>query len=106
MTVVFSSRFKRDLEQIGEEYAAVSERLEGDFRERIAGIVREIIRWESSVEEQRKLNVHVHDGIDEEAFVAMRKARDATLAAPTLILPSLQVNIQGGALPAASRKGP
>lgn len=66
---------------------------------------REIIRWESSVEEQRKLNVHVHDGIDEEAFVAMRKARDATLAAPTLILPSLQVNIQGGALPAASPKG-
>ena len=46
MNVVFSSRFKRDLEQIGEEYADVSERLEGDFRERIAGIVREIIRWE------------------------------------------------------------
>ncbi len=45
MTVVFSSRFKRDLEQIGEEYAAVSDRLEGDFRERFAGIVREIIRW-------------------------------------------------------------
>jgi glyoxylase-like metal-dependent hydrolase (beta-lactamase superfamily II) len=55
--------------------------------------------WESSVGEQRAHNVHVHDGVSEEVFVAMRRARDATLAAPTLILPSLQVNIRAGALP-------
>lgn len=55
--------------------------------------------WESSVAEQRARNVHVHDGLSEDAFVAMRRARDATLAAPVLILPSLQVNIRAGALP-------
>jgi glyoxylase-like metal-dependent hydrolase (beta-lactamase superfamily II) len=61
--------------------------------------------WESSVAEQRARNVHVHDGVSEEAFTAMRKARDATLAAPTLILPSLQVNIRAGALPRAEDDG-
>jgi glyoxylase-like metal-dependent hydrolase (beta-lactamase superfamily II) len=62
-------------------------------------------RWESTVGDQRATNVHIHDGVTEEAFVAARKARDATLAAPTLILPSLQVNIRAGALPAASPSG-
>lgn len=66
---------------------------------------RDAFRWESTVAEQREQNVHVREGVTEEAFVAMREARDATLAAPTLILPSLQVNIRGGALPAASRSG-
>jgi glyoxylase-like metal-dependent hydrolase (beta-lactamase superfamily II) len=61
--------------------------------------------WESSVAEQRARNVHVHDGVGEEAFTAMRRARDATLAAPTLILPSLQVNIRAGALPPADDDG-
>ncbi len=61
--------------------------------------------WESSVAEQRAHNVHVHDGIDEAAFVAMRSARDATLSAPALILPSLQVNIRAGALPPATPGG-
>ena len=56
-------------------------------------------RWETTVAEQREKNVHVHDGVGEEDFVAMRTARDATLAAPVLILPSLQVNIRAGALP-------
>ncbi len=55
--------------------------------------------WETTVAEQRASNVHVHDGVDEAAFVAMRQKRDATLAAPRLILPSLQVNIRAGALP-------
>ena len=55
--------------------------------------------------EQHAANVHVHDGVDEAAFVAMRQARDATLAAPRLILPSLQVNIRGGALPPAEDDG-
>ena len=61
--------------------------------------------WETTVAEQRARNVHVHDGVSEAAFVAMRKARDATLAAPTLILPSLQVNIRAGELPAPSPRG-
>lgn len=55
--------------------------------------------WQSSVAEQRALNIHVHDGIDEAAFVAMRTARDVTLGMPTLILPSVQVNIRAGDLP-------
>ena len=61
--------------------------------------------WESTVAEQRARNVHVRDGVDEEAFVAMRQARDRTLAAPTLILPSLQVNVRGGELPACEDNG-
>jgi glyoxylase-like metal-dependent hydrolase (beta-lactamase superfamily II) len=62
-------------------------------------------RFETSVAEQHRANIHVHDGISEADFVAMRTARDATLAPPTLILPSLQVNIRGGALPPASARG-
>ena len=62
-------------------------------------------RFETSVTEQRAANIHAHDGITEAAFVAMRTARDATLAAPALILPSLQVNIRGGALPPATPGG-
>lgn len=66
---------------------------------------RETFVWETTVADQRAHNVHVHDGVDEETFVAMREGRDATLAAPTLILPSLQVNIRGGALPPATEAG-
>lgn len=62
-------------------------------------------RFETSVADQKRANIHVHDGVAEAAFVAMRTARDATLAPPTLILPSLQVNIRGGALPPASPRG-
>jgi len=66
---------------------------------------RNEFRWETSVAEQRDRNVHVRDGVSEAQFVAVRKARDATLAPPTLILQSLQVNIRAGALPPASPKG-
>lgn len=66
---------------------------------------RDEFRWETTVAEQRARNVHVHEGVSEAEFVAMRTARDATLAAPTLILPSLQVNIRAGALPPATPKG-
>ena len=66
---------------------------------------RDRFEWESSVADQRAHNIHVHDGVAETDFVAMRETRDATLAAPTLILPSLQVNIQAGALPEPSGKG-
>ena len=59
---------------------------------------RENPAWEASVADQRR-NRHVHDGVSEDDFVAMREARDATLDAPRLILPSLQVNIRAGALP-------
>lgn len=61
--------------------------------------------WEASIAEHRRTNVHVHDGIDEAAFVAMREARDATLEAPLLILPSLQVNIRAGQMPPATSRG-
>lgn len=62
-------------------------------------------RWETSVREQRANNIHVRDGITEEGFVAMRKARDATLEVPTLILPSIQVNVRAAQLPPADENG-
>ena len=59
----------------------------------------------STVAEQRAGNVHVHDGIAEADFVAMRRARDATLDMPVLILPSVQVNMRAGHLPPAEANG-
>lgn len=53
-------------------------------------------RWQTTVAQQRATNIHVHDGIGEAEFVAMRRARDATLAAPRLMAPSLQANIRAG----------
>ena len=61
--------------------------------------------WEASVAEQRAHNIHVHDGVSEDDFVAMREARDKTLFAPELILPSLQVNIRAGAMPPPTPDG-
>jgi glyoxylase-like metal-dependent hydrolase (beta-lactamase superfamily II) len=61
--------------------------------------------WQTSVSEQRRANIHVHDGVSEAEFIAMRTARDKTLEAPQLILPSLQVNIRAGAMPPASPGG-
>lgn len=61
--------------------------------------------WESSVAQHKAHNIHVRDGITEEAFVALRQARDATLGAPALILPALQVNIRAGQLPSAEDNG-
>jgi glyoxylase-like metal-dependent hydrolase (beta-lactamase superfamily II) len=63
------------------------------------------IRWETTIAEQRASNIHVRDGIDEDSFVAMREARDATLPMPRLILPSLQVNMKAGALPEPEDNG-
>jgi len=57
------------------------------------------------VGEQRAHNLHVHDGVSEEAFVALRQARDATLEVPTLILPSIQVNVRAGQLPPPDDNG-
>lgn len=61
--------------------------------------------WESAVAQQRAHNIHVHDGISEDEFVTMRNKRDATLEMPTLLLPSLQVNIRAGKLPPAEKNG-
>lgn len=57
------------------------------------------IRWETTVGAEREHNIHVNDGIDEDAFVKVREARDATLAMPKLIIPSLQVNMRAGHVP-------
>ncbi|MED5250688.1 MAG: MBL fold metallo-hydrolase [Pseudomonadota bacterium] len=62
---------------------------------------RELFQHKTSVAEQRKTNVHVHDGISEEEFVKMRTERDATLGMPRLIIPSVQVNMRAGELPPA-----
>jgi glyoxylase-like metal-dependent hydrolase (beta-lactamase superfamily II) len=66
---------------------------------------RDHYAWETTVGEQRAHNAHVKDGVDEEAFVAMREARDAKLAAPLLLLPSIQVNIRAGKLPPPDADG-
>jgi glyoxylase-like metal-dependent hydrolase (beta-lactamase superfamily II) len=66
---------------------------------------RDSFAWESDVAAQRAGNVHAHDGVDEDSFVEMRTRRDATLAMPTLILPSIQVNMRAGHLPAPEANG-
>ena len=62
-------------------------------------------RWQTTVAEQRAHNIHVRDGIGVDEFVAMRTARDATLDVPTLILPSIQVNVRAGRFPPADDNG-
>ncbi|WP_240334411.1 MBL fold metallo-hydrolase [Sphingobium estronivorans] len=66
---------------------------------------RDEYRWETTVAEERQASVHVHDGVDEDSFVAMREARDAALAVPRLLLPSIQVNIRAGRFPEAEHNG-
>jgi glyoxylase-like metal-dependent hydrolase (beta-lactamase superfamily II) len=62
-------------------------------------------RWETTVAQQRAHNIHVRDGVNEEEFVRMRRARDAVLEVPALILPSIQVNVRAGRLPPAEDNG-
>jgi len=62
-------------------------------------------QWECTVADQRARNIHLHDGVSEEEFVAMRTKRDADLAMPVLILPSVQVNIRAGELPPPEANG-
>jgi len=66
---------------------------------------RDRYAWETTVAEQLAGNVHVHEGISEDEFVAMREERDATLSAPQLLLPSVQVNIRAGRKPAPEDNG-
>lgn len=66
---------------------------------------RDTYAWETTVGAERAGNIHVRDGVDEDDFVDMRTRRDATLAMPKLILPSVQVNIRAGNLPEPEENG-
>nr|WP_313415745.1 MBL fold metallo-hydrolase [Brevundimonas diminuta] len=61
--------------------------------------------WETTIGDQCACNIHVHDGVTEDEFVQMRNARDATLSMPRLILPSVQVNMNGGRMPEPEDNG-
>lgn len=66
---------------------------------------RDLFVWETTIGAERTANVHVHEGVSEDEFVAMREARDATLGMPKLILPSIQVNMRAGHLPEPDSNG-
>ena len=66
---------------------------------------RDDFRWETTVGEERAHNVHVHEGVSEDDFVAMRTSRDSGLSTPRLLLPSIQTNIRAGKLPPAEDNG-
>jgi glyoxylase-like metal-dependent hydrolase (beta-lactamase superfamily II) len=66
---------------------------------------RDTYRWETTIAEQRAKNVHIHEGISEAEFVAMRTDRDKTLSMPKLILPSVQINMRAGTLPEPESNG-
>jgi glyoxylase-like metal-dependent hydrolase (beta-lactamase superfamily II) len=66
---------------------------------------RDQYAWETTVGEEKARNVHVHEGVSEDEFVKMRETRDATLATPLLLLPSIQVNIRAGRFPPAEANG-
>lgn len=66
---------------------------------------RDEYRWDTTVADEREHNVHVHEGVTEDEFVAMRTGRDATLSTPRLLLPSIQTNIRAGRLPPAEDNG-
>jgi glyoxylase-like metal-dependent hydrolase (beta-lactamase superfamily II) len=66
---------------------------------------RDHYAWETTVGDELAHNIHVHDGVSEDQFVAMRQARDATLSAPVLLMPSIQVNMRAGKLPPADTNG-
>jgi glyoxylase-like metal-dependent hydrolase (beta-lactamase superfamily II) len=66
---------------------------------------RDRFAWETTVAEERRSNQHIHDGIGEDEFVAMREARDKTLATPKLLIPSIQVNMRAGRFPPADEDG-
>ena len=64
-----------------------------------------VAQWQTTVGEQREKNIHVHDGISEEQFVAMRTERDALLEMPSLIIPAIQINVRAGEMPAPEANG-
>jgi glyoxylase-like metal-dependent hydrolase (beta-lactamase superfamily II) len=66
---------------------------------------RDTYAWETTVGDERRRNLHVRDGVEEDAFVKQRTARDATLSAPSLLMPSIQVNMRAGQLPPSDSNG-
>ena len=66
---------------------------------------RDRFAWETTVAEERRSNQHIHEGVGEDEFVAMREARDKTLATPKLLIPSIQVNMRAGRFPPAEEDG-
>jgi len=66
---------------------------------------RDEYAWETSVNEQRQKNIHIHDGVSKQAFVKFRTERDSQLGMPKLIIPSIQVNMQAGDMPQAEDNG-
>jgi len=66
---------------------------------------RDDYRWQTTVGDERRANIHVHDGVDEDSFAEVRTARDASLPVPRLIFPSLQVNMRAGRLPEPEANG-
>lgn len=66
---------------------------------------RDVFAWETTVAREKAENIHVHDGVSEAEFVAMRTKRDATLEMPVLILPAVQVNMRGGHMPPPEDNG-
>jgi glyoxylase-like metal-dependent hydrolase (beta-lactamase superfamily II) len=66
---------------------------------------RDQYAWETTVAEEKARNVHAHDGVSEDEFVAKRTARDKTLSTPLLLLPSIQVNMRAGHFPPAEANG-
>lgn len=63
------------------------------------------VAWQTSVAEQRAVNIHIGGGISEDEFVEMREARDASLSMPKLIMPSIQVNMRAGHMPPGEDNG-
>jgi hypothetical protein len=66
---------------------------------------REEFSWETTVADERERNVHIGGGVGEDDYVAMREKRDATLNAPKLLYPAIQVNIRAGRLPPPDENG-
>jgi glyoxylase-like metal-dependent hydrolase (beta-lactamase superfamily II) len=66
---------------------------------------RDCFAWETTVEAERRDNKHIHEGVGEDEFVAMREERDKTLATPKLLIPSIQVNMRAGRFPPADEGG-
>lgn len=66
---------------------------------------RDQFAWETTVGEERRANKHVHEGVGEDEFVAMREERDRSLCTPRLLIPSIQVNMRAGRFPPADQHG-
>jgi glyoxylase-like metal-dependent hydrolase (beta-lactamase superfamily II) len=66
---------------------------------------RDCFAWETTVAEERSRNIHIRDGVSEDAFAALRAARDRGLEMPALFLPAIQVNMRAGRLPPAEANG-